>query len=60
MQTARPNKLPNPPRRGGKPNENSGFRSAERCLRSLLGKFPSIAMKFLAEDGTFLVRLTGS
>jgi hypothetical protein len=44
----------NPPRGGGKAKENSGFRSAERCLRSLSRQIPAIQMKFSEEDMVFI------
>jgi hypothetical protein len=50
MQSAPTDKLPKPPQGGGKSKEQSGFRSAERCLRSLSRQIPSIAMNILAED----------
>ena len=34
--------------------EKSGFRSAERCLRSLSRQIPAIATKTLAEDTIFI------
>ena len=54
MQTAPPDKLLNPPRCGGKSKEKSGFRSAERCLRSLSRQTPAIPMKFSEEDMVFI------
>ena len=47
-------KLLNPPRCGGKSKEKSGFRSAERCLRSLSRRIPAIPMKFPEEDIVFV------
>jgi hypothetical protein len=43
-----------PPRGGGKSKEKSGFRSAERGLRSLLRQIPAIPMEFLEEDMVFI------
>ena len=54
MQTAPPDKLLKPPRCGGKSKEKSGFRSAERCLRSLSRQIPAIQMKFPEEDMVFI------
>jgi hypothetical protein len=54
MQTALPDKLLSPPRCGGKSKEKSGFRSAERCLRSLSRQIPAIPMKFPEEDMAFI------
>jgi hypothetical protein len=42
MQSAPTDKLLNPPQGGGKSKEKSGFRSAERCLRSLSRQIPAI------------------
>jgi hypothetical protein len=54
MQTAPPDKLLNPPRCGGKAKENSGFRSAARCSRSLSRQIPAIPMEFPEEDRVFI------
>jgi len=54
MQTAPPDKLLNPPRCGGKSKEKSGFRSAERCLRSLSRQIPAIPMRSPEEDMVFI------
>jgi hypothetical protein len=54
MQTAPPDKLLNPPRCGGKSKEQSGFRSAERCLRSLSRQIPAIQMRSPGEDMVFI------
>jgi len=54
MQSAPTDKLLNPPRGGGKSKKKSGFRSAERCLRSLSRQNPAIPMKFLEEDMVFI------
>jgi hypothetical protein len=54
MQSAPTDKLLKPPRGGGKSKEKSGFRSAERCLRSLSRRISAIAMKILAEDMVFI------
>jgi hypothetical protein len=53
-QPAPTDKLLNPPRCGGKSKEKSGFRSAERCLRSLSRRIPAIPMKFPEEDMVFI------
>jgi hypothetical protein len=45
---------------GGKSKEKSGFRSAERCLRSLSRRIPAIQMKFPEEDMVFIANPTGS
>jgi len=54
LQSALPDKLLNPPRGGGNLKEKSGFRSAERCLRSLSKQIPAIETKTLAEDTIFI------
>ena len=54
MQSAATDKLLKPPRGGGKSKEKSGFRSAERCLRSLSRQIPAIPMKFPEEDMIFV------
>jgi hypothetical protein len=54
MQTAAPDKLLNPPRCGGKLKWKSGFRSAERCLRSLSRRIPANPMKFPEGDMVFI------
>jgi hypothetical protein len=54
MQSAATDKLLNPPQGGGKLQEKSGFRSAERCLRSLSRQNPAISMKFSEEDRIFI------
>jgi len=54
MQSAPTDKLLKPPRGGGKSEERSGFRSAERCLRSLSRQIPAIPMKFPEEDMIFI------
>jgi hypothetical protein len=60
MQTAPTDKLLKPPRGGGKSKEKSGFRSAERCLRSLSRQIPAIQRKFPEEDMVSLASPTGS
>ena len=54
MQSATTDKLLKPPRGGGKSKEKSGFRSAERCLRSLSRQIPAIQMKFPEEVMVFI------
>jgi hypothetical protein len=54
MQSAPTDKFLKPPRGGGKSKEKSGFRSAERCLRSLSRQIPVIPMKFPEEDMEFI------
>jgi len=54
MQSAPTDKLLKPPRGGGKSKEKSGFRSAERCLRSLSRRMPAIQMKFSKEEMVFI------
>jgi hypothetical protein len=54
MPSTPTDKLLNPPRGGGKLMEKYGFRSAERCLRSLSKQIPAIATKTLAEDTIFI------
>jgi hypothetical protein len=54
MQSAATDKLLKRPQGGGKLQEQSGFRSAERCLRSLSRQIPAIPMKFPAEDTVFI------
>ena len=59
-QSAAPDKLPNPPRCGGKSKERPGFRSAERCLGSRLRRSPVIQRRFPEEDMVSLASPTGS
>ena len=54
MQSAATDKLLKPPRGGGKSKEKSGFRSAERRLRSLSRQISAIQMKFPEEDMVFI------
>ena len=54
MQSAPADKLLKPPRGGGKSKEKSGFRSAERCLRSLSRQIPAIPMQFPEEYMAFI------
>ena len=54
MQRAPTDKLLKPPRGGGKSKKKSGFRSAERCLRSLSRQMPAIQKKFPEEDRVFI------
>jgi hypothetical protein len=54
MQSALTDKLLKPPRGGGRLKEKSGFRSAERCLRSLSRQTPVIAIEILAEETIFI------
>ena len=54
MQSSPTDKLLKPPRSGGKSEQKSGFRSAERCLRSLSRRIPVIQMKFPEEDLVFI------
>jgi hypothetical protein len=54
MQPAPTDKLLKPPRGGGKSKEKSGFRSAERCLRSLSRQIPASPMEFPEEDMVFI------
>jgi len=58
-QSAAPDKLPNPPRCGGKSKERPGFRSAERCLGSRLRRSPVIQRRFPEEDMVSLASPTG-
>jgi len=53
-QFALTDKLLKPPRGGGKSKEKSGFRSAERCLRSLSRQIPAIPMRFPERDMAFI------
>jgi hypothetical protein len=53
-QSAPTDKLLNPPHCGGRLHEKSGFRSAERCLRSLSRQVPAIQMKFPEVDMVFI------
>ena len=54
MQSAATDKLPQPPRGGGRSKEKSGFRSAERYSRSLSRQIPAIPLKFPEEDMVFI------
>jgi hypothetical protein len=54
MQPTPTDKLLKPPRGGGKSKEKSGFRSAERCLRSLSRQFPVNKMRFPEVDMVFI------
>jgi hypothetical protein len=54
MQSAATDKLLEPPQGGGKSKEKSGFRSAQRCLRSLSRQIPAIPMKFPEENMVFI------
>jgi hypothetical protein len=61
MQPTPTDKLLKPPRGGGKSKETSGFRSAERCLRSLPKQFPvnqieisEVDMAFIGKPGRLL------
>jgi len=54
MQPAPTDKLLKPPRGGGKSKKKSGFRSAERCLRSLSRRIPAYQMKFPEEEMVFI------
>jgi hypothetical protein len=54
MQSAPTDKLLKPPQGGGKSKAKSGFRSAERCLRSLSRQNPAIPMEFLEGDMVFI------
>jgi hypothetical protein len=54
MQSAATDKLLKPPQGGGKSKEKSGFRSAQRCLRSLSRQIPALPMKFPEEDMVFI------
>jgi hypothetical protein len=60
MQSAPTDKLLKPPQGGGKSKEKFGFRSAERCLRSLSRQIPAIPMEFPEEDRVSLASPTGS
>ena len=54
MQSAPTDKLLNPPRDGEKSKEKFGFRSAERCLRSLSRQMLAIQMRFPEKDMMFI------
>jgi hypothetical protein len=54
MQSAPTDKLLNPPRDGEKAKEKFGFRSAERCLRSLSRQMLAIQMRFPEKDMMFI------
>jgi len=54
MQSAPTDKLLKPPQGGGKSEEKSDFRSAERCFGSLSRQIPVIPIKFPEEDMVFI------
>ena len=59
MQSAPTDKLLKPPPGGGKSKEKCGFRSAERCLRSLSRQTPVIPMESPEEVMVFIGKPDG-
>ena len=54
MQSAATDKLPKPPRCGGKSGGIASLRSAGRCLRSLSRQIPASRIRFPEEDLVFI------